>query len=319
MLIQQPPLLVHLQLVPLAQADLPAQQRLHVARTAHEDELAIGVDAIPLRFQGPLQLGDRPGGVGLLVVPAIEELQEDPLRPLVVLDIRGAQPARPVVAEAEHLDLPLDVGDVLLGGDARVHAVLDGVLLGRQAEGVVAHRVQHVVAAHARVPGDDIGGGVALGVPHVQAGAGGVGKHVQHVQLGRLGVKTRLARADSAEAVVRSPVVLPLLLDGRKIVRAHNVPRSKSQAESLCHPSPKACATQQKPAATWDPRVVRSNFGDWPRSISAQFPRIADGPAISRVPLSSLFIYIGSDAAGQVRIHRPKITAPPGAGEPPRR
>lgn len=48
---------------------------------------------------------------------------------------------------------------------------LDGVLLSRQAESVPAHGVQYVEPLHALVPRHDVGGGVALGVAHVQAGA----------------------------------------------------------------------------------------------------------------------------------------------------
>ena len=45
---------------------------------------------------------------------------------------------------------------------AGMGAGLDRVLLGGQAEGVPAHRVQHVEAAHALVAREDVGGGVAL-------------------------------------------------------------------------------------------------------------------------------------------------------------
>ena len=41
--------------------------------------------------------------------------QEDPLRPAEVLDVGRGQLAVPVVAEAEHLELPAERGDVLLG------------------------------------------------------------------------------------------------------------------------------------------------------------------------------------------------------------
>ena len=67
---------------------------------------------------------------------------------------------------------------------AGMSAGLDGVLLGRQAEGVPAHRVQHVEAAHPLVPAQDVGGGVAFGMADVQPGAAGVGEHVQDVELG---------------------------------------------------------------------------------------------------------------------------------------
>jgi hypothetical protein len=64
---------------------------------------------------------------------------------------------------------------LLLRGDGGMRARLDRVLLGRQAEGVPAHRVQHVEAAHALVARDDVGGGVALGMAHVQAAPEGYG------------------------------------------------------------------------------------------------------------------------------------------------
>jgi hypothetical protein len=72
--------------------------------------------------------------------------------------------------------------DVVLGGLARVLAGLDGILLGRQAEGVVAQAVQHVLAEHPVVPGIDVGGDVAQRVADVQARAAGVGEHVEDEQ-----------------------------------------------------------------------------------------------------------------------------------------
>ena len=82
------------------------------------------------------------------VEPGVEQHQKDPLRPAEIVDVGGGQLAAPVVAEAEHLLLPAERGDVLFGGDPRRRAGLVGVLLGRQAEGVPAHRVQHALAAH---------------------------------------------------------------------------------------------------------------------------------------------------------------------------
>ncbi len=94
------------------------------------------------------QLGDRPAAAGLGVEPGVEQLQKNPLRPAEVVDVGRGQLAVPVVAEAEHLLLPAERVDVLLGRDARRRAGLLGVLLGRQAKGVPAHRVQHALAAH---------------------------------------------------------------------------------------------------------------------------------------------------------------------------
>ena len=139
------------------------------------------------------QLGDRAGLVRLGVVPGVEDLQEDPLGPLVVVRVdRGERPAL-VVAQAQPAQLGLHVLHVGLGGDPRVRAGLHGVLLGGQAEGVEAQGVQDVVAGHALVAGEDVGGDVAQRVADVQARTRGVREHVHDELLG-LGGQLRVAR-----------------------------------------------------------------------------------------------------------------------------
>ena len=95
------------------------------------------------------ELGDRAGAIGVGVVPRVVDLQEDPLRPPVVVDVGRGRAAARIVTEAERAHLALHVGDVRLGRDARVGAGLHRELLGGQPERVVTHRVQHVVAIHA--------------------------------------------------------------------------------------------------------------------------------------------------------------------------
>ena len=75
--------------------------------------------------------------------------------------------------QAQPAQLASVVGDVLLGGDPRVLAGLDRVLLGGQAEGVEAHRVQHVVSGHALEAGVDVGADEAERVTDVQAAPDG--------------------------------------------------------------------------------------------------------------------------------------------------
>ena len=65
-------------------------------------------------------------------------------------------------------------------------AGLDGVLLGGQAEGVPADRMQDVVAERAAIAGQNVRGGVAFRVPDMQPRAGRVGEHVEDVELGQL-------------------------------------------------------------------------------------------------------------------------------------
>ena len=160
-----------------------------------------------------LQLGDRSRLARLRVVPAVVGLQPDPLRPLHVARIDGAELAAPVVAEAEALQLPAKVVDGLGGGHLRMHARLHRVLLGGQAEGVPSHRMQHVAAAHALEARDDVGGRVALGVPHMQTRAAWVREHVQHVVLGARGVEARIARVAHAIGAIALPARLPGELD----------------------------------------------------------------------------------------------------------
>ena len=88
-----------------------------------------------------------------------------------------------------------------------------GVLLRRQAEGVVAHGVQHVVALHPLHPGHDIRGGVALGMARVKAHAGGVWEHIQHIILG-LGEIPHIG----VEGIVLFPVFVPFGFDFREFV-----------------------------------------------------------------------------------------------------
>ena len=137
------------------------------------------------------QLGDRAGSLRIGVVPGIEYLQEDPLRPAVVLDIGGGQRSLVVVPEPQPSQLARHVGDVPLGVDAGVLAGLAGMLLCRQAECVVAHRVQHHVSAHALEACIHVGADVAQRVPHVQSRTRRVREHVHDEELVLAGRRIR--------------------------------------------------------------------------------------------------------------------------------
>ncbi len=168
-----------------------------------------------------------------LIEVAVEELQEDPLRPPVVFGVGRGDLAVPVIAEAERLGLAPHVDDVLGGRQRRVRARLDRVLLGGQAEGIPAKRVQHIEPFHPLVAGDDIAGGVAFRMPDVQTLAARIGEHVQHVVLrpGRIAVL-------GPEGLVLLPELLPLLLDRPEVICAflyvHRspAPRSKNLPQS---------------------------------------------------------------------------------------
>gem|GEM_PF-2497087 len=150
--------------------------------------------------------------VGLGIVPMVEHLEEGPLRPLVISGIAGTDFARPVVGEADAVHLLAIARDVLLGGLRRVLPGLDGILLGGKAEGVIAHRVQHVEAFQAFVSAVDVACNIAERMSDMKSGPGGIREHVEHVIFGFRGVCLY------TERVVFSPVGLPLLLNLYEIV-----------------------------------------------------------------------------------------------------
>ena len=92
----------------------------------------------------------------------------------------GGQLARPVDRDAPGVKLALEGCDRLGCRYAWVHARLDRVVLGRQAEGVIAHRMKHAQTHAAVEVGDRVTDRVDLEVADVRLAAR-VGKHLQHI------------------------------------------------------------------------------------------------------------------------------------------
>ena len=183
---------------------------------AHHGAAAALAHAVDHLFVGQHALaGGAPvhGHGGLVGQAMLVHLQEDPLRPLVVLWIGGVDAAVPVKAIAQHLELAGEILDILLGHDGGVHMVLDGIVLRRQAEGVKADGIEYVIALHALFARNDIHRGEGARMAHMQALAGGIRELDQAVKL-RL---VRLA-GDGGIGLGLLPVLLPLLLDRCEIV-----------------------------------------------------------------------------------------------------
>ena len=83
-----------------------------------------------------------------------------------------------------------------------------------QAEGIPAHGMQDVEAAHALDASDDVANGVIAHVPHVES-ATGVREHFEDVILGFLWNRFRL------EDVILFPTLLPLRFDRLRVVVRH--------------------------------------------------------------------------------------------------
>ena len=155
------------------------------------------------------QVGDRAGPFGHRVVPAVEDAQEDPLRPAVVGRIAGHDLAAVIVRQPQPAQLAAHDVRVPPDGDGRVLAGVDRVLLGGQPEGVEAERVQHVAAGHALVAAEHVGADVAQRMPDVQPDAAGVREEVEQVELGPRGGAGILG----AEGAFSLPALLPAPLD----------------------------------------------------------------------------------------------------------
>ncbi len=145
---------------------------------------------------------------------AFEHAQEEPLVPAIVFRLTGGNFPPPIVTEAETAQGALEFGDVVVGPSARVRVVLDGGIFGGQAEGVPAHRMQHIEAAHALDARHNVADGVIAHVAHVQR-AGGIRQHLQHVVFRLRGIRFGFEDARFG------PALLPFGFDCLRVVFSH--------------------------------------------------------------------------------------------------
>ena len=143
------------------------------APAAAVDHLLVGehglVDRVPVHFA--VFARDQPGG---------QEVEEHLLLVLVIGRVAGRDLARPVERQPHGLELLLHRRDVGIGPFLGVDLLRHGRVLGRHAEGVPAHGVEHGIAHGALVAGHHVAHGVVAHVAHVDA-PGGVGEHLQDV------------------------------------------------------------------------------------------------------------------------------------------
>jgi hypothetical protein len=90
--------------------------------------LALPVDHLFVREHGPERGTPVDRNLGLEREAALEEPEEDPLRPADVGGVGRVDLARPVVREAERLQLAREDGDVRVRRLGRVRTRLDRVL-----------------------------------------------------------------------------------------------------------------------------------------------------------------------------------------------
>ena len=108
------------------------------------------------------------------------QLLKDPLTPAVVVGAAGLDHAIQIVGEAHTLHRGERLVHILIRPGGSLRIVLNSGVLGRQAKGVKADGVQHVVAAHAGLTGHGIADGIVARVAHMQV-ARRIREHLEHV------------------------------------------------------------------------------------------------------------------------------------------
>ena len=136
--------------------------------------------------------------------PGLEQLDEEPLGPAVVARVAGIDRVGPVEHGSDAAQLLLAVPSGGLGGELhRVDVELQGEVLGVDAEGVEAHRLKDLVAAHPQEPRAGVGAAVRVDMADVEPLGGWVGELHQVVVLraGRRRGRDRCGRGRSRPSV----------------------------------------------------------------------------------------------------------------------
>ena len=143
------------------------------APAAPVDHLLVGehgvLDRVPID-PGFLAIGE----------PGREEVEEHLLLVAVIVRVAGRDLARPVVAEPHAFELRAHRRDVLVGPDRGMDLLGDRRVLGRQAERVPAHRMQHVEPLRPAIARDQVAHRVVAHMADMEL-AGRVGKHLEDV------------------------------------------------------------------------------------------------------------------------------------------
>jgi len=188
-------------------------------------QLAAAVDHLLVREHGLVVRAPLHGRRLAVSEPGLQELQEQPLGPAVVLRLVSRDFAIPVDRPAEPAHLGADRGDVPLGDLTRMAAAADRRVLCRQAERVEPHRPQNREAVAAPEMRDDVPQRVVEDVAHMEV-PGGVRKHLEHVELLALGGAGGLGIGDVERPRVL-PGLLPFWFDLFRLVPIHHASRNE--------------------------------------------------------------------------------------------
>ena len=147
--------------------------------------------------------------------PGIEELDEDPLRPAVVVRVGRVDGVAPVEHPADAPQLSGEVGDIPGDEVHRIDALRQGEVLRVDPERVESDRLEHALAGEPLEAPMDVGAGERVDVAHMKPLGGGVGEHHQLVVTVLGGLKVFESEAVGAQLL---PLGLPLGFDlGRRV------------------------------------------------------------------------------------------------------
>src|SRR6185369_925748 len=134
--------------------------------------LASSIDNLLIRKHGLILRAPFHRSFAVLGEIVLEELREEPLRPLVVARVAGDHFFRPIERRAHGAELIAHALDVLIRPFLGVDAVLDGRVLSRKTERVESYREEHVLPAKAKEPRIDVGDGERIPVADVKIARG---------------------------------------------------------------------------------------------------------------------------------------------------
>ena len=114
--------------------------------------------------------------------PAPEHLKKDPLRPFVVVFVRGIDHSVPIKRKADAAELLREFCNIAVGHGPWMNALLDRRVFRWQPEGVKPDGKQDIIALHSALATDDLKAGICLDMTHMHPASGGIRKFHQTVK-----------------------------------------------------------------------------------------------------------------------------------------
>ena len=131
---------------------------------------------------------------------------------MIVFRVACAHLAIPIKRESDVVQLLAIACYIGNGSNLWVLTSLDGILFRRQSIGIVAHRIEHVVALKSFEACIDIRCDISKWMTHMKTSTRWIGEHVEYVELLFLLILSNVI------GLVLHPLRLPFLLDFSEIV-----------------------------------------------------------------------------------------------------